>query len=89
MFSLFSKKSAKEENKSNDAKFEIVEDDDEEEDSAFLKSLKLNLSRLIGIDIDRLGLAKKLKLHSYVMLLFFVCLFINSSSGLYSIIISF
>ncbi len=50
MFSLFSKKSAKEENKSNDAKFEIVEDD-EEEDSAFLKSLKLNLSRLIGIDV--------------------------------------
>ena len=51
MFNLFSKKSAKEETKSNDAKFEIVEDD-EEEDSAFLKSLKLNLSRLIGIDID-------------------------------------
>ena len=59
MFNLFSKKSAKEESKSNDAKFEIVEDD-EEEDSAFLKSLKLNLSRLIGIDknINRLTWAK-------------------------------
>ncbi len=49
MFNLFSKKSAKEEQEEKDSKFEIQDDDDEEEeDSAFLKSLKLNLSRLIG-----------------------------------------
>ena len=49
MFNLFSKMSAKEEQDEKDSKFEIVDDDEEEEeDSAFLKSLKLNLSRLIG-----------------------------------------
>lgn len=45
MFSLFGRKSASQEKKSD---FKIEEDENEEEDSVFVKSLQVNLSRLIA-----------------------------------------
>ena len=46
MFGGFFKKKAPEEEKKSD--FKIDDEDDEEEDSVFMKSLQMNLSRLIA-----------------------------------------